>query len=209
MKNARLLTFSCLLTALLAPAPSKGEEFLLYVPKPASGDQLPSSPDQGVLVRRVTVKRGDTLAKLARKHIGVASWFPQVLLFNNIKNADLIHPGDRLLVPVPTGRAALRSSAKGKKHHAGRRSSPPRKAAVTPLTAVVPLTAVAPLKTEIRPAMSDEQEIFQRAKGAYLSSDYQKALDLFDGFTRKFPHSALAADASLYKADCLLKLSGE
>ena len=197
MTNARLLALSGVVTVLLASAPSMAEEFLLYTPKPAAGDQVPSSPGQGVMVKRVTVKRGDTLSKLSRRHIGVASWFPQVLLFNSIKNPDLIHIGDQLLIPVAAGRAnAVKKSARSKKRHAAPRASVTQKA------------AAARSIPEKRPVASGEQESYQRARQAYQDGYYQKALDLFGRFLRKYPNSKLAADASLYRADCFLRLSG-
>jgi hypothetical protein len=118
MNKATLLTLPCLLTMLLAPVHSYGEEFLLYTPKPAEKDQLPASPDEGILVRSVTVKHGDTLSKLSHKYIGRASWYPQVLLFNSIENPDLIYTGDKLLVPVPSEQAAAteKKGAPEKKH---------------------------------------------------------------------------------------------
>jgi LysM repeat protein len=218
MKNARLLTLSCLFTALLAPASSRCEDFLLFAPKPATGDQLPSSPDQGVLVRSVTVKRGDTLADLSRKHIGVGSYFPQVLLFNKIKNPDLIYPGEKLLVPVPPERkSTVKKSINGKRHHAGKRTHFRHKHAAERPAVERPAVerpaygqpAAGPVKTEVRPFSAGEQDSYRVAKQAYLAGRYQKALDLFGGFLRKFPNSKLAPDASLYQADCLLHLSGE
>lgn len=198
MKNATLLTLSCLLTVLLAPGSSRCEEFLLYAPQPAVGDQVPRSPQEGVLVRKITIKRGDTLIDLSRKHIGVGSWFPQVLLFNKIKNPDLIHTGESLLVPVPPARAALLKKSKAKKRQpAAKRQAVSRK----------PAADVYESKTA--PVANAEQESYQRAKRAYLTGDYQKAADLFDRFLRRFPDSSLAADASLYRADSFMRLSGE
>ena len=205
MKNATLLTLSCLLTVLAAPGPSSGEEFLLYAPKPAAGDRLPDSPDHGVLVKKVTVKRGDTLSKLSRKHIGTASWFPQLLVFNSIKNPDLIYPGDTLLVPVPAGHApSAKKSAKVTKHARGGRRHLARRSSRLASPAVEQ-----PKPAKARSARSDEQQSYQRAKRAYLAGQYQTAQDLFSGFLRAFPNSALAPDASLYQADCFLHLSGQ
>jgi len=197
MQNRVLLTLCCLLGLSLGSAPCSGEDFLLYTPKPAAGDQLPSAPDQGVLVKRVTVKRGDTLKKLSREHAGVASWFPQVLLFNTIKNPDLIHTGDQLLVPVRAGQAAGQGRQKVKKRQVSRRTVHRAKPAARPLT------------PEMQVAKPGEKESYQRAQQAYLDGDYQKALDQFSRFLRNFPQSKFAADASLRRADCFLRLSGE
>ena len=201
MKHAKLLTLFCLIAVLVAPSLSMGEEFLLYEPKPAEGDKVPASPDRGVLVRRVTVQRGDTLKHLSKKHIGVASYFPQVLLFNTIKNPDLIHPGEKLLIPVRAGHAepaaSVKKSAKAKKSHVARRHSLRHKPSAEHATSEMPA------------ATFGEQESYQRAKRAYMSGEFQKLLQLFDGFLRKFPKSKLAAYASLYRADCFLRLSGQ
>lgn len=202
MTKASTLALSGLVTVLLAATPAMAEDFLLYTPKPAAGEQAPTSPDQGVLVKRVTVKRGDTLSNLSRKHIGVADWFPQMLVFNSIKNPDLIHPGDKLLVPVPAGPAAsAKKSAHIKKRHTekrhtARRSYSRRKAAAG--HSIPQMQSVTP----------GEQASYRRAKQAYLNGEYRKALDLFSAFLRKYPHAGLAADASLYRADCFLRLSG-
>jgi TolA-binding protein len=59
------------------------------------------------------------------------------------------------------------------------------------------------------PLTTSEQESYRFAKQAYLAGDYKRALDLFDGFIRKYPNSSLIPDASLYQADSLLHLSGE
>jgi len=221
MRNAKFLTLSCLLTALAAPAASSGEEFLLYAPQPATGDQLPASPNEGVLVKKLTIKRGDTLSQLSRNHIGRASWFPQLLVFNSIKNPDLIYAGDKILVPVTTGQvpSAKRSvkgakhhakgtkRAKTKRHHGARRSS-------LPASPVEPRSSLArpveqPQPAALQPVRSDEQQSYQHARQAYLAGQYQKAQDLFASFLRKFPNSALAPDASLYQADCFMHLSGQ
>jgi TolA-binding protein len=168
----------------------KAEEMLLYTPKEVAGAQAPASPKEGVLVRSVTVQRGDTLAKISRKHIGVADYFPQMLVFNSIKNPDLIHPGQRILVPVRPGQ-----KAQPKKHHAARRTvSKPRRHVASAANA---------------PTKPGEQDLFQGAQRTYLEHDYRTALGRFNDFLQKYPHSRFAADASLYRADCFLHLSGE
>jgi len=198
MGSCPLPLICCLLALVLTPVPCSGQEFLLYRPEPAAGDHLPASPEQGVLVKKITVERGDTLAKLSRKYTGVARWFPQVLLFNTIKNPDLIYTGDLLLVPVGTGQAALKQrGAKDENGQTPRRTSRRGKSAAEPLIHVTPV---------VDPG---ERASYQRAQQAYLDRDYQKALDYFSGFLTKFPHSEFAADAFLYRADCFLQLSHE
>jgi len=120
-----------------------------------------------------------------------------VLLFNSIKNPDLIHTGEKLRIPVPPGRAVAEKKSGDRKSRHARRPSSRSKSAAKQLMSPSPSATAA------------EQESYQRAKRAYLDADYQKALGLFAGFLRKFPHSKHAADASLYRADCFLRLSGE
>jgi len=186
----------------LAQGAAGAEEFL-YAPKPPTGGQA-SSPAKRVLVRRVTVKRGDTLKKLSKEHIGEASSFPQLLLLNNVKNPDLLQPGETLLIPVSRShRASAKKAAKatrgtkGKRRHAHRSPSLSRQ----PLPEQVKSTAPAPA--------TDEQVSYRRAQRAYQAGDYQTSLELYDDFLRRFPHSELAADASLNQANCYLGLSGQ
>jgi len=215
MKKATLLTFACLASTLAAPGISGSEEFLLYTPKPSAGSEVPASPAQGVLVKKVKVKRGDTLARLSREHLGEASLYPQMLVFNEIGNPDLIYAGADLLIPVPPGREAAGRKAvhgartahgakkathgkRGKKHH--RRHA----AATAAATAGAP---AAPVAAPV--AAGGEKGSFERARRAYAARNYQKAQALFGDFLKAYPHSSLAPDASLYRADCFLHLSGQ
>lgn len=198
-----LIVTSLLALSVAGALPCRGEEMLLYAPKPAAGEQAPADPKDGVLVTTVTVKRGDTLKNISKKHIGVAGWFPQVLVFNTIKNPDLIHPGDKLLVPVrpgkspsvqaPASRRASHRAASHVKHRATHRAK----------------SAAGHARQVTKPAQTGETESFHQARKAYLDRNYQMALELFSSFLKKFPRSGYAADASLYRADCYLHLSGE
>jgi LysM repeat protein len=230
MKKATLLTLPCLFAALLTPVLCCGEDFLLYTPKPAEGGPAPATPDKGILVKSVTIKEGDTLANLSRKYLGRGSWFPQVLLFNSIKNPDLIITGDKLLVPVAAEKAAApgkkahaaRKHSKVEKRHTTRRRSAARRPSVSRPEAVQSMipaktpdlkaakpVAVRPERIPVRPATPDELGSFRLAKQAYLSGEYARSLQLFTAFLRKYPNSPSSADAALYRADSLLRLSGE
>ena len=188
-----------LLLALAANGQAVTEDYLLYVPKPAETDKAPAGPEEGVLVKRITVRPGDTLKKLAREYRGQSSYFPQLLLFNRISNPDLIHAGSRLQVPVPDKQspAALRRQVKiaPKRKHGALAAK--RGMANAPLPA-------APM-TKRGPGLS--QRLYQAAARAYNKGDYRQALKGFDRFLAAYPHSPLAADASLYRADCFLNLS--
>lgn len=194
-----LIVTSLLMLSVAGALPCRCEEMLLYAPKPAAGEQAPADPKDGVLVTTVTVKRGDTLKNISKKHIGVASWFPQVLVFNTIKNPDLIHPGDKLLVPVRPGKSpSVPAQASRRASHRGAHRATHRAKAAAGHTLHV-----------AKPAQAGETESFHQARKAYLDRNYQRALELFSSFLKKFPRSGYAADASLYRADCYLHLSAE
>ncbi|WP_168205826.1 LysM peptidoglycan-binding domain-containing protein [Geobacter sp. FeAm09] len=256
----------------LAVIPAWGEQQYLYTPKPAGPEEQGQAKD-GILVREVPVEKGDTLSGISRRFSGHGSYYPQILLFNDVKNPNLIYAGSTLRVPVSAGQAAETSEAKpaptaGKKsvRHAGKKAS----RAVLPPSAAVPAkrraTGKAPAgdqsmelspsdlkrldngaekKAEARkkavpetrkrageavrqkagqpvggervttnapsvPAATGEdasQKLFSQAVKAYRQDDCRAALELFDRFLTTNPNSPLAADASLYKAECYLKLS--
>jgi len=202
MKSAKILTLYCLIALPLAQGAAGAKEFL-YVPKPSTGGQG-ASPAKKVLVRRVTVKRGDTLKKLSKEHIGDASSFPQVLRLNNVKNPDLLQPGETLLIPVSRSHHASTKKAakatrgtKGKRRYAHHRPYLSGKALPEQVKSTVPAPA------------TDEQASYRRVQRAYQAGDYQTSLELYDDFLRRFPHSELAAEASLNQANCYLGLSGQ
>ncbi|WP_129127179.1 LysM peptidoglycan-binding domain-containing protein [Geomonas oryzae] len=189
MAKRTLVTIGSLILLCAGITSGHADEMLLYTPKPETSGVAPASPRDGVLVRTVTVKQGDTLSKLSKKHIGVADYFPQMLVFNSIRNPDLIHPGDKLLVPVRPGKSVKGSTSR------------------RPASAAAKKQASAPASAgQVKPG---ERELFQRAERAYLAHDYREALTGFSKFLRTFPRSPFAADASLYRADCYLHLSGE
>lgn len=77
--------------------------------------------------------------------------------------------------------------------------------------AVMP-QAVASGKIEVFSADRESQsgqKLFERAVRSYRQEDCRMALELFDRFLSDNPNSPLAADASLYKAECYLKLSSQ
>ncbi len=89
-----------IITLILCMAlPAWGQQYYLYAPHPVASDQKNDSQD-GVLVKEIEVQRGDTLFGLSRKYSGHGMYFPQILLFNSIKNPNLIYPGKSLKVPV-------------------------------------------------------------------------------------------------------------
>ena len=79
--------------------PAWGQQYLLYAPQPVASGQKVSSQD-GILVQKIVVQKGDTLYALSRKFSGRGMYFPQILLFNSIKNPNLIYTGNTLKIPV-------------------------------------------------------------------------------------------------------------
>ena len=82
----------------MAP-PAWGQQYLLYTPQPVTSGQKATSQD-GILVQKIVIQKGDTLYDLSRKFSGRGMYFPQILLFNSIKNPNLIYTGNTLEIPV-------------------------------------------------------------------------------------------------------------
>lgn len=94
----RRLTFMAVLVCVALPA--WGQNYLLYTPQPAPSGQKPPTTQEGILVKEIEIQKGDTLYGLSRKFSGHGTYFPQILLFNAIKNPDLIYSGKSLRVPI-------------------------------------------------------------------------------------------------------------
>lgn len=111
-----------LILCTVAVQPVWGQQYFLYTPQPASSDQK-TSTKEGVLVKEVEIRKGDTLYDLSHKYSGRGMYYPQILLFNSIKNPNLIYPGNMLKVPVTQDETAesdsvskpARTSRKAKK----------------------------------------------------------------------------------------------
>jgi hypothetical protein len=213
---------------LAGVTPGWSQQLYLYAPKPVAAEEKVRKED-GILVQEVPVKKGDTLSALSRRFSGHGSYFPQILLFNEIKNPDRIYTGNVLKVPV------TRSGATGQAANLRVKE----KVSAVPPAALLPSdstagdlkkgagtvekkrdrkqTAAAHARKHARSARqpaaavsaASEQRQFERAIKAYRQDDYRTALELFDRFLTNHPASALAADASLYKAECYLKQSNQ
>jgi TolA-binding protein len=255
------------------------QQYYLYSPKPLAAEEKVQARD-GVLVRDVPVQKGDTLFGLSRKFSGHGSYYPQILLFNDIKNPNLIHPGNVVKVPVskeqsagetgkvpaavkkgaeqhaaasPKEQAApvqkqpasvkpatdstelslselkqvesgkqkkhgakkkttqcVKKRAKGEKRHAKQQAAD--KVAQKPATALHEERKAASSKKQAKPSSANAaagQKLYEMAVKSYRQDDYRTALDLFDRFLAENPSSPLAADASLFKAECYMKLSNQ
>lgn len=210
MTSPRPLNTALAATVVLCMAlPTHGQDFLLYTPQPVTSS-APNISQEGVLVQEIEIKKGDTLSGISRRYNGRGKYYPQILLFNSIKNPNLIYAGQTLRVPVSHTEASgvERSVTKpaGIRIRADKKTSPqaaPKTIAVLPPPAERKSAAVPP------PAAveSSGQKLFETAVTAYRKDDCQTALELLDRFLAENAGSLLAADANLYKAECFLKLS--
>ena len=112
----RLTRGSALALLLLALATTTpAQNYFYYSPRPVSSEET-GQLKGGVLVREITIRKGDTLSRLSRRFSGKGSYFPQILLFNDIKNPNLIYTGDLLKVPLAKSEAALQHSGEAGPH---------------------------------------------------------------------------------------------
>ena len=194
-----------------------GEDYL-YLPQPVTrGEQDPSRKD-GVLVRELVVKKRDTLSGISKKTSGKGFYYPQILLFNNIKNPHLIHPGDILRVPVASrgkasGRAAEKVSASALPlPTSGKRTE---KAYVT---SVSPPAKQLTVKSADTPEVSfaeqisigyEEQSLYAKALASAKKGACRESVEMFNQFIRLYPKSALLPEATLNRAECYLNMSNQ
>ncbi len=186
-------------TLLFVDVPSGwSQQQYLYSPAAVVASGSTTQSKDAILVQEVAVKKGDTLYKISRRFSGYGSYYPQILLFNDIKNPNKIYPGDVFKVPVAQKRIP-RPDAKaplygGKKVH---KKSVAAKPSTNKHRAALAANATA------------GQKLFEQAVKAYRRDDCRAALKSFDLFLTKNQSSPLAPDASLYKADCYLRLSNQ
>lgn len=225
-----------------------GQQQYLYKPTPVDAETKVQGKD-GILVQDVAVRKGDSLYRISRRFSGHGSYYPQILLFNDIKNPNRIYPGNVFKVPVSrhakAGHAAQVSVEKEKAVERQSELKVPQGADAAssqkPVIAAPAVTSAAEMSTQdakkidaggtlkkrgvrektagsakkqvTAPAAAatsaSGQKLFENAVKAYRQDDCRTALELFDKFLAENQTSPLAADASLYKADCYLKLSAQ
>jgi TolA-binding protein len=193
---------SIALVIILAGAISSaavGDEYYLYKPDKVQTQKIPT-PGEGVLTKSITIQRGDTLTRLSRKFSGRGSFFPQILLFNRIKNPDLIYAGAHLRVPL-TRHAALSGAVETESYGEAEEKKPSvRSHRIKHGKLTTPARAVNDRA---------EQRLYKHGVSAFSAGHYHKALDIFNEFLATYPNSPDAAEAALYQAECYMKLSGE
>jgi LysM repeat protein len=228
---------------LLVDVPSGwSQQQYLYSPTTVGAEGNAQGKD-GVLVQDVPVQKGDTLYGISRKFSGHGSYYPQILLFNDIKDPNRIYPGNVFKVPIPRNTVSGQIDKVSLKNE---KSAEPVSAAIVPTSADAPAvqkqTPVTDLslhdlkkvdtgkekkrtakekgtatakkqaageKQHAATGSTQAQKLFENAMKAYRQDDCKTALELFDRFLAENQGSPLAADASLYKAECYLKLSSQ
>ena len=189
-------------TSLAAPAWS--QQYLLYSPQPVESEQVTPS-QEGVLVQEIQIKKGDTLYGLSRKFNGKGTYYPQILLFNTIKNPNLIYAGNTLRIPLSQHKKpALATEVQKPATLEVPVATPPAK--LQPAARIRTSSAV-PVPVEDSPISG--QKLFNAAMLSYRTGDCRTAIDQFDHYLADYSASPLAADANLYKAECYLKLSAQ
>ncbi len=231
--------------------PGWSQQQYLYSPTAVVPETKAPGRDD-ILVQDVSVRKGDSLYKISRKFSGRGSYYPQILLFNDIKNPNRIYPGNVFKVPV--ARKALSrqvvavpvENEKAGELRGGIKDAPvadvsaQKQESGTSVGAAVAEVSPQDLKKSTHSRVTKKrgsrekivgsvkkqvtvekqaaagagtataaagQKLFERAVKAYRQDDCRAALELFEKFLTENQGSPLAADASLYKADCYLKLS--
>lgn len=195
MKAARRALLSLLLISLALPAGAQGD--YIYAPRPAAPGE--GGGANGILVREIQIRKGDTLSRISRRYGGRGSYYPQILLFNDIKNPHLIREGELLRVPVGRSEAGRQPGELSLK-----KGTPPKKSARSGRAAGKRSGSSAARRQEEAAGRQ-----FERAQAAFRRGEWSTALARYDRFLADHPDSPLAAEASLRKADCYLRLSGQ
>ncbi len=188
------IKISLLMILLFSASLASGEHYL-YKPEKTNAEVVEAL--EGILVKEVTVKRGETLSRISKRYSNHGYYYPQILLFNQIKNPHLIHPGQVLRVPVlhKTEPKRVNVAVKKSKQH---------KAAFQKLNSQPTEKSQDRRKIIIT---ATEKADFSHAMTAFKKGDCYDAIKLFDGFISDYPESSMIPDAFLNRAECYLKLS--
>ena len=191
------IKWAMVISLLPCTMPAVAADYYLYSPIPAESHRIPANPADGVLVKSIIIKRGDTLTGLSRKYSAKGSYYPQILLFNRIKNPDRIYAGNRLLVPL--GRKTKGVTVE--------QPAPSRETDDAVKQVIISGTA----KPDITKQSGEETELqlFTASVKLYEQGEYEHALAKLNKLLAQFPNSSHAADAMLYRAECYANLSGQ
>ncbi len=216
--NVRGTSLAFLLLSLAVPA--SGQNYFLYTPQPVKpAEKTAPKGKDGVLVQEVEVRKGDTLFGISRRFSGRGSYYPQILLFNDIKNPHMIHGGETVRVPVvktaPAEQPKPREAAPPPSSR--KAAAPARPVGEIPISDLKQAASSGVSKSAAKNRARKQRarkhasgrRQFRRAMVSYRRGEWSRAIEQFDRFLAANPSSRLAADASLYKADCYMKLSDQ
>jgi len=105
MSGAVFCALVILLLAQPAPAGAADPEEVLLIPVPGTADWsagLRPAPQDIKVLSRMTIRKGDSLWRIARRKFGRGDYYPFLLAINTIANPDLIYYGRSLLLPAGT-----------------------------------------------------------------------------------------------------------
>jgi TolA-binding protein len=182
------------LTVLVCCSISVADEYLLYKPDVIRMEEAPRS-GEGILAKRIIIRKGDTLSSLSRLYSGKSSYFPQILLFNHISDPDRIFAGRDLVVPLkhrPEARAASASS----------------ETASDRVSQEKPTGKGMSGSVETSRKKKTEKSLYRLATILFANGKYREAIDVYSRFLEEYPDSSLAPEAALHRGDCYLRLSG-
>ncbi len=105
MGRAVFCALAILLIAQPVPAGAADPEKVLLIPVPGTADWsagLRPAPQDIKVLSRMTIRKGDSLWRIARRKFGRGDYYPFLLAINTIRNPDLIYYGRSLLLPAGT-----------------------------------------------------------------------------------------------------------
>lgn len=181
----------CLALLLCGTQACWGADYL-YTPQPAPDE---ATAGEGVLVREITIKKGDTLSHLSKQLSGHGYYYPQILLFNEIKNPHWIYPGQVVRVPVSYKAVSQRTQKKSV-----RKKQPQKHQAKT-------VVLQQPVQTPAETLSVGEKNVYNQALSSFHKGEWTAAIKLFDEFIVRYPESSLLPEATLNRAECYLRLS--
>ncbi len=190
MTRGATIALVIILAAAASPAVA-ADEYRLYRPEKVQTQNIPS-PGEGVLTKTIIIQKGDTLKKLSRRYSGRDSFFPQILLFNRIKDPDLILAGAQLQIPLTNlESAAVKGGIEKQKRHVIHKGAHKRRHAARSYYG------------------GKEERLFNRGVSAFKAGEYRRAIEIFDKYLATYPNSPSAANAALYRAESYENLAGQ
>ena len=113
MTRSDRISLAVLLGMLLSSGTAFAGTTYLYTPQPLPQNEKPADIREGILVEEVKIRKGDTLYRLSKQHNRKGGYYPQILLFNNISNPNLIYEGATLKIPIYSKRSRAKAGEAG------------------------------------------------------------------------------------------------